>query len=172
MDTNGGRTFAVHVLKDSSPQIFGEVIFVTTVSESKGNIKQKFNAECFVLAERGEKRLTRKTLSLSFERSPPEAWPRVDSNFMFDAALDVCKAQVGAMLLTRFDQTKDWSIYALPFLYELADDPVVQLARVWILNRFGDELKKIHKKSTCNDLKLQLQMIIQMPSIVEKEATS
>lgn len=145
MTTEIPSTFSIYVPKDLSPQFFGEIVFITTVSPAQHGL----DGESFVLVERPTKKLVCTRI-----KTKPQAIPRVgltiDADFVAKMALDVSRAVISGMLFELYQQTQNWNLYAMPFAYEQADNGY--LARMWMLGRWHDELRQIHEQSVCYPL--------------------
>ena len=93
----------------------------------------------------------------------PSSVLSVDLDFVLDAALGAGKGDVAGLLNSRFEETKDWSLFARPIEYQSAEP--VHLARLWMMNKWQNEIRKIYDASECEALIEWLVTVKQCPTI-------
>lgn len=151
--------FSVFAASPSSPQFFGEIAIIVGASPDNGG---RYKGECFALVERGPSSLYHTRISVNAVNVPSSVLS-VDLDFVLDAALGAGKGNIADLLNSRFQETKDWSLFARPIEYQSAEP--AHLARLWMMNKWQKEIRKIYDTSECEALIEWLMTVKQYPTI-------
>lgn len=158
--------FSVFSVSPASPQFFGDIAIVVGASPDNGG---RYKGESFVLIERGPRPLYHTRISVNAANVPSNVLS-VDLDFVLDAALGAGKGDVAGLLNSRFEETKDWSLFAKPIEFQSVEP--VHLARLWMMNRWQKEMRKIYDASECEALIEWLNTVKQCPTITVSHDTS
>lgn len=149
--------YGIFVPNQASPQFLGDVILITTVSPVG---QQHVEAEHFVLIEKSSTKLTN-ALHKGKVRTSGEF--RIDSAILNKIALDAARAVVAAEVQKRFEENKDWTVYAAPFMYDKVDSEY--LLERWLMGHWHAELKAVQQATRYAPLQQTLATITAFPPL-------